>query len=58
MHYCDMQILQLYEIKPVGDKFAIIRPDGSKVNEVEHVTREQAERHLRYLVAFNYCRSK
>lgn len=50
--------MQQYEIKPVGDKFAIIRPDGSKVNEFEHATKEQAEKHLRYLVAFGYCETK
>ena len=46
----------VYEIKESKGGFVIKRPDGSIVNEHEHKTIGQAERHLDYLVTYGYAK--
>ncbi len=47
--------IKIYEVKQIDGKWCVVRPDGSKVNEAEHATREQAQRQLNYLIAYKFC---
>ena len=48
--------LPVYRIKNKGDKWLVLRPDNSVVNEVDHATKAAAEKHLDLLVAYKICR--
>lgn len=50
-----MKDLPVYRIKNKGDKWLVLRPDNSVVNEVDHATKAAAEKHLSLLVAYKYC---
>lgn len=47
--------LELYMIKKIKDKWQILRPNGTAVNETPFDTKQKARRHLGVLVAYKYC---
>jgi hypothetical protein len=49
---------KVYKVKPSKNKWAIFRPDGSKVNEFDFTTEYAAQKYLDLLVSHWYCKSK
>ena len=47
---------KVYKVKPSKNKWAIFRPDGSKVNEFDFATEYAAQKYLDLLVSHGYCK--
>lgn len=45
----------VYRVKSKNGKWIVERPDGSAVNEAAHATKKEAERQLKFLVAYSIC---